>query len=73
MITLSGKKLYWSHATVIILSKEIASEGILKVIDFYNRDAEAREDIHLVISKEATAKCKAAVPFETATQYFAPV
>lgn len=56
MITLSGKKLYWSHAKVIILSKEIASEGITKIIDWYNRDSETREDIHILISKGASAK-----------------
>jgi spore germination protein KC len=31
-ISLSGKRLYWSHSKVIILSKEIASEGVIKVI-----------------------------------------
>ncbi len=56
MISLSGKRLYWSHSKVIILSKEIASEGITKVIDWYTRDSEAREDVYLLVSKEATAE-----------------
>ncbi|HVJ48252.1 Ger(x)C family spore germination protein [Desulfitobacterium sp.] len=56
LITLSGKRLYWSHAKVIILSKEIASEGVTEVVDWYNRDSETREDIHMLISEGASAK-----------------
>jgi germination protein, Ger(x)C family len=56
MISISGKKLYWSHAKVIILSKEIASEGVLKVLEWYNRDAETREDVNILIANGATAK-----------------
>lgn len=56
IISLSGKRLYWSHAKIIILSKEIATDGITKVMDWYNRDAETREDIHLLVSQEKSAK-----------------
>lgn len=56
LISLSGKKLYWSHAKVIILSEKIASEGIVKAIEWYNRDAETREEVKLLISEEASAK-----------------
>lgn len=56
MIALSGKKLYWAHTKVIILSKEVASEGVTKVIELYNRDAETREDVHLLISEGESAK-----------------
>lgn len=55
-ISLSGKKFYWSHAKVIILSKEIASEGVKEVLDWYNRDSETRPDVHILISEEASAK-----------------
>ncbi len=56
LISLSGKRLYWSHAKVIILSKEIASEGVIKVVDWYNRDAETRGEAKILISGEASAK-----------------
>lgn len=56
MIAISGKKLYFSHAKVIILSREIASEGIDKIIDWYSRDAETREDVYILISQANTAK-----------------
>jgi len=56
LIALSGRKLYWSHAKVIILSKEVASEGIVKVIDWFNRDSETREETNILISGGVSAK-----------------
>lgn len=56
IIAITGKKLYWGHSKVIILSKQIASEGVTKVIDWYNRDAETREDVHIFVSKRKSAK-----------------
>ncbi|HEX9061260.1 MAG TPA: Ger(x)C family spore germination protein [Clostridia bacterium] len=55
-ISLSGKRLYWSHAKVIILSKEIARNGAIKVIDWYNRDSETRADVNILISGGETAR-----------------
>lgn len=56
IISLIGKRLYWSHAKVIILSKEIASEGVNNAIEWYFRDSETREDIALLISEAVSAK-----------------
>lgn len=56
IIAVTGKKLYWGHSKIIILSKKIASEGVTKVIDWYNRDAETREDVHIFVSKRESAK-----------------
>ena len=56
VISVSGKRLYWSHAKVIILSKEIASEGVSKAVEWYNRDSETRQDVHILISEGASAK-----------------
>ncbi|MBW7571915.1 Ger(x)C family spore germination protein [Caproiciproducens faecalis] len=56
LISLSGKRLYWSHAKVIILSRKVAEEGVEKVIDWYTRDSETRENVFLLVSEEATAK-----------------
>jgi spore germination protein KC len=55
-ISLSGKKLYWSHTKVVVISKDIAKNGILRVVDWYNRDSETRSDVNLLISKEKTAR-----------------
>lgn len=55
-ISLSGKRLYWSHEKVLILSKEVANEGVTKVLDWFNRDSETRADIHILISEKGSAK-----------------
>jgi spore germination protein KC len=56
MIALSGKRLYWSHSKVIILSKEIASEGMAKAMEWYNRDSETRDETNILISEGPSAK-----------------
>lgn len=56
LLSLTGKKLFWSHATSIIISEEVAKDGVNKVIDWYTRDTETRADVNMFISKEKTAK-----------------
>jgi spore germination protein KC len=55
-ISLTGKRLYWSHTKVVIISKEVAEGGILEILDWFNRDSETRGDINILVSKEKTAK-----------------
>jgi spore germination protein KC len=50
-------KLYFGNAQIVIISEQIAKEeGILGIVNWLIRDAEPREDLNIVISKEATAK-----------------
>jgi spore germination protein KC len=56
MIKVSARKLYWSHATSIILSEDMAKESILPVLDWVARDQEPRLSMNIFISKEKTAK-----------------
>ncbi|WZL72586.1 Ger(x)C family spore germination protein [Clostridiaceae bacterium 35-E11] len=56
LIMRSGKRLYWSHAKVIVISEEVAKEGMVGILDFITRDAEARADMWILISKEKSAK-----------------
>lgn len=55
-ISSSGKRLYWSHAKVVVISQEIAKDGVVQILDWFNRDSETRADIHIFISKEKTAE-----------------
>ncbi len=55
-ISLTGKKLYWSHNKILIISKEIAEDGVIDIIDWFNRDSETRSSIHLLMSTEKTAE-----------------
>ncbi|WP_339253313.1 Ger(x)C family spore germination protein [Paenibacillus sp. FSL P2-0136] len=56
MISMTGKKLFWSHAKAIIISEEAAREGLVKVIDWYSRDTETRSDVFIFVSGEKTAR-----------------
>lgn len=42
LVLKSGRKLYYPHNIAIILGNEIAKEGVLPVLDLFNRDAEMR-------------------------------
>lgn len=46
------RELYFSHNQVIIISEEIARQGILKVIDFFDRNPQIRRNNWLLISKK---------------------
>lgn len=56
IIKISGQRLYWSHAKIVIISQEAAKEGILQVLDLINRDTEPRLELNLMVSKEKTAR-----------------
>lgn len=51
----TGDILKLSHARVVIVSKDIAEEGIVPVIDLINRDAEVRNDMWIMVSTENLA------------------
>lgn len=56
MIRASSKKLYFGHATTLVVSEDVAKEGILPAIDWIARDQEPRLSIEVFISREETAK-----------------
>lgn len=56
MINISAKPLYWSHATTVIVSQEIAKDGILPILDWIVRDSEPRLTLYIFISKAKNAK-----------------
>ncbi len=51
----SDKKLYFGACKTIIISEELAREGITTVLDLFRRDAEARSTMDVYISGEETA------------------
>ncbi|MBW7571403.1 Ger(x)C family spore germination protein [Caproiciproducens faecalis] len=54
-ISKSQKKLMFSDCKIILISKELASEGIAPLLDFVTRDTEPRITLHPMISEEKTA------------------
>lgn len=56
LVTKIGKKVFWAHTKVVVISEEIARENIINILDFIVRDAEMRTDNFILISREKTAK-----------------
>jgi germination protein, Ger(x)C family len=54
-VSISERRLYFADAKVLILSKEVASEGVSPLFDWVARDQEPRITMIPVISKEKTA------------------
>lgn len=55
-IALTTKKLYFSHASIIVVSQDFAKEGIIPILDWLSRQKEPRITFHIYISKKNTAK-----------------
>ncbi|KXG74738.1 Ger(x)C family spore germination protein [Thermotalea metallivorans] len=53
-----GKRMFWSHAKVLIIGETLVSheDKFISVLDWFKRDHEVRDDIWLLYSKEKTAK-----------------
>lgn len=49
------RKLFFSHATVLILGEDFAKNGISGFLDLFLRDYEPREDAYIVVAKDARA------------------
>lgn len=54
-VAMADKKLYFSDCKIIIVSKEIAKEGIEPLLDFFLRDQEPRITLSFAVSDEDTA------------------
>ncbi|MFZ2538331.1 MAG: Ger(x)C family spore germination protein [Oscillospiraceae bacterium] len=56
MISINPQKLYIGHCKVIIVSEELAREGIIPVLDVFLRDHELRITNDVLIAKNVKAK-----------------
>ncbi|WP_339317999.1 Ger(x)C family spore germination protein [Paenibacillus sp. FSL R10-2734] len=54
--TISPRKIYISHLRILVLSEDLAKEGISDVLDFMSRDTETRNDYFIVVAKDAKAE-----------------
>lgn len=50
-----SRTIYNSHLRMVVISEEIAREGIEDIIEYFNRNHEYRTDFYIVIAKGATA------------------
>ncbi len=50
------KRLFFGNEQILIISEEIAKTGhLMHLIDWFLRDAELRETVHIIVSQEKTA------------------
>jgi hypothetical protein len=56
MMNVTGARNHDAQDTWIILSNKVASEGVTKAIEWYNSDAETRENVHILTSERVSAK-----------------
>ncbi len=56
IISISMKRVRWSHGSYVIISQEAAKKGLIPLVDWIARHPEARLTIHILVSKENTAK-----------------
>lgn len=53
---ISPKELYLDHFSILIISEEIAREGVYNISDFFLRYPNARKDFSIAIAKDCKAK-----------------
>lgn len=53
---ISPKELYLDHFSILVISEEIATEGVYSIVDFFLRYPNARKDFSIAISKDCKAK-----------------
>lgn len=56
MTRISAKRLYWGHATSLIISEDVAREGIMPFLDLIARNEDGRLGINVYISRGKLAK-----------------
>lgn len=52
----SPRFIYLGHLRVVVISEELAKEGIATTVDFLSRGWELRSDFYMIVSKEMDAK-----------------
>lgn len=52
----SPKELYLDHFSILVLSEEVAKEGIYNIVDFFLRYPNARKDFSVALAKDCKAK-----------------
>ena len=55
MTTKSNKKLYGGHLGKLVISEEVASEGIINIIDLFQRLPEIKDEFTITVSKGISA------------------
>lgn len=52
LILRSGRRLYWGHTEILIVSREVAERSLLPILDILFRDAEVRDDMLIFVAEK---------------------
>lgn len=52
----NSKRPYGSHLQVLVISEQVAKEGIADILDYFSRDNDFRVDFFIIITHESSAK-----------------
>ncbi|MDR7236368.1 Ger(x)C family spore germination protein [Neobacillus drentensis] len=55
MTTTTPRKLYFSHLQMLIISEDVAKDGMNNTLDFLTRDPEFRKDFYIVVARDLKA------------------
>lgn len=53
---ISPKELYLGHFLVLVVSEDVAKDGIFDILDFFLREPSSRKDFNIVIARDTEAK-----------------
>ncbi|MCT8139422.1 Ger(x)C family spore germination protein [Anaerobacillus sp. CMMVII] len=56
----SSRRIYWGHNMIIVVSEEVAREGIVDIIDFFTRNNELRMRTWIVVTEKKANEIVAA-------------
>ena len=56
IIEKNGKQTYLAHNQILIISQELALNGITEILDYTMRDGEYRPDVHILITDGCEAQ-----------------
>ncbi|QNK57305.1 Ger(x)C family spore germination protein [Paenibacillus sp. PAMC21692] len=56
MTTVSPRKIYFAHLRMLVISEDVARDGLSNVLDFLSRDHELRTDYFIVVARHTSAE-----------------
>ena len=65
IISESPRRLYLNHVQVLIISEELAKDGIIDILDWFARDSESQKDFYVLISKDPNKVLSTLTSIET--------
>lgn len=52
----SPKEIYFRHLLVVVISEDIAKDGVIDVLDYLLRDSQSRKTFYMILAKDCKAK-----------------